>query len=41
MYNLGDHFKIDKKRAKANDKNIIKGERNRYHGYLGEYRRIY
>lgn len=30
MYNLGDHFKIDKKRAKANDKNIIKGEKFRF-----------
>ena len=30
MYNLGDYFKIDKKRAKANEKNIIKGEKFRF-----------
>ncbi len=30
MYNLGDHFKIDKKRAKANNASIIKGEKYRF-----------
>ena len=30
MYNLGDYFKIDKKRAKANEKNIVKGEKYRF-----------
>ena len=30
MYNLGDYFKIDKKRAKANEKNVIKGDKFRF-----------
>ena len=30
MYNLGEYFKIDKNRAKANDKSIIKGDKFRF-----------
>ena len=30
MYNLGDYFKINKQRAKANEKSIVKGEKFRF-----------
>ena len=30
MYNLGDNFKVDKEKAKANPKSIIKGEKYRF-----------
>ncbi|MBR3198565.1 MAG: DUF5110 domain-containing protein [Bacilli bacterium] len=30
MYNLGEHFKIDISKAKANEKNVIKGDKFRF-----------
>ena len=30
MYNLGDHFKIDKTKAIANPKCIVKGDKYRF-----------